>query len=115
MLKKHINTYSDFKEEIKVQVKNLDVSIEGIGSVLQANTIKNEKVVERLTTLEKQHVLLDERQTALEQRESHTEDKLHELQTMFVKTDPTEGKPSLYFISVYFCLSRNCLNFLTNL
>ena len=104
LLKERINTYGDIKEEIQVQVKNLDVSIEGIGSVLQANTNKLEDVVERVTTLETQHHLLEKRQ-------SNTDDKLREMQTTLVKTDPTEGKPSfcltvmyiVYFISVCFC------------
>ena len=89
MLKERINTYGN--EELQVNVNKLDVLIKGIGSALQAITNKIDEIVERVTTLETQHVILDERVTALEQRESHTEGKVQDLRKMSVKIDATKG------------------------
>ena len=99
MLKGHIETYEDIREEMQIHFKKLDNSLDEIRPLLLAVTQEIGAINERLRTLETQSSLhketeevLMERQRTLELRESSLEEQFQELSlSSFRETDIDQG------------------------
>ena len=77
---------------MRLHLKTLDLSLEGIRRVLEKNTVTITAMNAKFEALETQNTILIKRQTTLEQKESHISDQLHELRKLSTKTDLATGK-----------------------
>ena len=122
IMKKTLNKDIDLRETFGNRMEKLDISLEGVESVLEVLTKRISEIHQKLETLEDESAMqklqgntLISRQNTLEQRENFLEEQLQKLQMASCSLDSKgaadfkEGL-TLHFYLIYFFLKMFCIS-----